>query len=174
MDVAVSRAAVRLIEALGSPAAANVLGPQLVRELLYRVVCGPAGGALRRLLLASESKARIHRLLQRLHLHYEVPVNVPELAREAGMSASALHLHFREITGTSPVQYVKTIRLHKARMLMVQEAVGAATAAERVGYESPSQFSREFKRFFGSSPALEAQRVRAAFGLADYGSSAAS
>ena len=81
------------------------------------------------------------------------------------MSTSALYEHFKDVTGTSPVQYLKTVRLHKARMLLVQESLGAAAAAERVGYESPSQFSREFKRFFGSSPMNEAQKVRDAFGL---------
>ena len=81
------------------------------------------------------------------------------------MSVSALHAHFKTITATSPMQYVKTIRLHKARMLMVQDALGASSAAERVGYSSPSQFSREFKRLFGFPPAEEALRVRETFGL---------
>jgi len=77
------------------------------------------------------------------------------------------NIHFKAVTSTSPVQYLKTIRLHKARMLMVQESLGASLAGQRVGYESPSQFSREFKRLFGAPPADEAQRVRATFGFTD-------
>ena len=102
-----------------------------------------------------------------MHTACADPLDVAQLAHAAGMSSSALHFHFKAVTGTSPVQYLKTIRLHKARMLMVQESVGASLAANRVGYESPSQFSREFKRLFGAPPADEAQRVRAAFGFTD-------
>jgi AraC-like DNA-binding protein len=79
------------------------------------------------------------------------------------MSISALHHHFKALTDTSPLQYLKTVRLHKARMLMVQDSLGASLAAERVGYESPSQFSREFKRLFGYPPSSETQRLRTAF-----------
>jgi AraC-like DNA-binding protein len=85
------------------------------------------------------------------------------------MSISALHHHFKAMTSTSPLQYLKSVRLHKARMLMVQESVGAAIAAERVGYESASQFSREFKRLFGMSPVHETERLRAMFGTAEAG-----
>ena len=167
MDPALSTTAVRLLECLGSPKEAKMLGPSMVRELHYRVLCGPGGGALRDLLLRNENRAQIHRILQRMHLDFAAPLDVPTLAREAGMSVSALHFHFKAVTATSPVQYLKTIRLHKARMLMVQQAIGAAVAAARVGYESPSQFSREFRRLFGAPPADEAQRVRAAFGYTD-------
>ena len=167
MDTMLSSAALRLLECLGSPADAKVLGPQRVRELLYRVLCGEGGHALRDLLQGDESRTRIHRILQSMHGAYNAPLEVAALAHEAGMSASALHFHFKAVTGTSPVQYLKTVRLHKARMLMVQESMGAALAAERVGYDSPSQFSREFKRFFGAPPAQEAQRVRSTFGFTD-------
>ena len=167
MNACLGSAAVRLLECLHLPTDARVLGPQRVRELLYRVLCGEGGCALRELLLANESRTQIHRILQKLHLAYAEPLDVSDLAHRAGMSTSALHLHFKAVTGTSPVQYLKTIRLHKARMLMVQESVGASLAAQRVGYDSASQFSREFKRLFGAPPADEAQRVRAAFGFTD-------
>ncbi len=167
MDPALNSTAVRLLECLGSPTEAKVLGPLLVRELHYRVLCGPGGGALRDLLLRNESRAQIHRILQRMHVDYPAPLDVPTLAHEAGMSVSALHFHFKAVTATSPVQYLKVIRLHKARMMMVQQRVGASVAAARVGYGSPSQFSREFRRLFGAPPADETQRVRAAFGFPD-------
>ena len=167
LSLAISDAAVRLCECLTYANDAKVLGPQLVRELLYRVLCEDAGHALRNLLFGSEHRAHIHRILEGMHLHYAAPFDLSTLAHRVGMSTSALHLHFRAVTGTSPVQYLKTLRLHKARMLMVQSSLNAAVAAERVGYASPSQFSREFKRLFGTSPADEAQRVRAAFGFTD-------
>ena len=167
MSPLLSDISVRLIESLASPSDARVLGPQLVRELLYRVLCDTPGNTLRGLLSGNEGRTRIHRVLQRLHLDYAAPLDLSALAREAGMSSSALHFHFRAVTGTSPVQYLKMLRLHKARMLMVQTSMGAVSAAERVGYGSPSQFSREFKRLFGAPPADEAQRVRAAFGYTD-------
>ena len=167
MDAPLSNVAVRLLECLDSKSDAAVLGPQLVRELLYRALCGEGGCMLRDLLLRDESRAQIHRIVQRMHVAFAAPLDVAELARQAGMSPSALHFHFKAVTGTSPVQYLKNIRLHKARMLMVQGAIGASVTAARVGYESPSQFSREFKRLFGAPPADEAQRVRAAFGITD-------
>ena len=165
MTPAISNVAVRLLECLRLSIDAKMLGPQLIRELTYRVLCGEEGGALQNLVLAQGAQAQIHRILHRMHGGYAGPLDIPSLAHEAGMSVSALHAHFKAVTATSPMQYVKTIRLHKARMLMVQDALGASLAAERVGYSSPSQFSREFKRLFGFPPADEAQRVRTTFGL---------
>ena len=167
MNPLLSEVTIRLLECLQSKSDAKVLGRQLVRELMYRVLLGEGGSNLRDLLLANESRAQIHRTLQRMHVGYTAPLDVPSVAREAGMSVSAFHLHFKAVTATSPVQYLKTLRLHKARMLMVQESLSASVAAGRVGYESASQFSREFKRLFGAPPADEAQKVRAAFGFTD-------
>jgi AraC-like DNA-binding protein len=102
-----------------------------------------------------ETRMQMHRVLHRMHAEYARPLNIAELAGELGMSVSALHHHFKAVTATSPLQYLKTVRLHKARMFMVQDAVGASIAAERVGYESPSQFSREFRRMFQATPMEE-------------------
>ena len=165
MTPLLSGVTIRLLECLRSKTDAKVLGPQLVRELTYRVLCGEEGGALHDLLLMNGAQAQIHRVLHRMHTAFASPLDIPSLAHEAGMSVSALHMHFKTVTATSPVQYLKTIRLHKARMLMVQDALGASIAAERVGYDSASQFSREFKRLFGAPPADEAQRVRSTFGI---------
>ena len=162
-----SDVAVRLMEALNSESDSRVLGPQLVRELLYRALHDSGGDGLRSLLLGSGARAQIHRVLQRMHLHYAEPLDLATLGRDLGMSSSALHHHFKTLTATSPAKYLKTLRLHKARMLMVQDSLQAAVAAERVGYASPSQFSREFKRLFGVPPGEEAQRVRSAFGFTD-------
>lgn len=165
IDEALSDAAVRLLECIQSPVDAAVLGPQIVREIIYRVLQGRRGGALHALLEMNGTRLQMHRILHKMHSEYTRRFEVPELASDAGMSVSALHHHFKEVTGSSPLQYLKTVRLHKARMLMVQESLPVALAADRVGYESASQFSREFKRLFGYSPVDETQRLRTAFGV---------
>ncbi len=96
--------------------------------------------------------AHVTRILNRLHVEYDREHDVEQLARDAGMSLSAFHAHFKGLTATSPLQYLKTIRLHRARMLMGNERMTASEAAARVDYESVSQFSREFKRLFGDTP----------------------
>ncbi|MCU1232856.1 MAG: rhaS [Candidatus Solibacter sp.] len=143
----------RLLECLPDPADARILGPQLVREIMYRVLCGEQGGALRAAAALHSRFGQVNRALQRIHA---------DLAETAGMSASAFHRNFKAVTSNSPLQYLKTIRLHKARMLMVYEGLRAGVAAERVGYESPSQFSREFKRLFGESPVESAAALAGA------------
>lgn len=153
-------AATRLLECLKSPADARILGPQIVREITYRVLRGPQGGALRAVAARHSHFGQIARALRRMHNDYSDSLDVETLARESGMSVSTFHHNFKAVTSSSPLQYLKAIRLHKARMLMVHEGLGAGVAAGQVGYESPSQFSREFKRFFGSSPADEAARLR--------------
>ena len=153
-------AAARLLEALCSPNDARVLGPQIVREITYRVLLGPLGHNLRSLAAPDSHFGQISRILNRIHADPARPYDLGELARQAGLSISTFHAHFKAVTSSSPLQYLKNIRLHKARMLMVHDGVNAGTAAARVGYESQSQFSREFKRLFGNSPATEASLLR--------------
>jgi AraC-like DNA-binding protein len=152
--------AARLLEALCSPNDTRVLGPQIVREITYRVLLGPLGHNLRSLAAPDSHFGQISRVLNRIHSAPARPYDLGELARQAGMSISTFHAHFKAVTSSSPLQYLKNIRLHKARMLMVHDGVNAGTAASRVGYESQSQFSREFKRLFGNSPATEASLLR--------------
>jgi AraC-like DNA-binding protein len=152
----------RLLEARQSPTEWMVLGPQLVREITYRILIGPQGYGLRALVNSDGHFTQISRVLQRIHSNYGEPFSVSELASSVGMSQSVFHLHFREVTSTSPMQYIKAIRLHRARTLMRYEGLGATVAAVRVGYESTSQFGREFKRMFGYSPGSELARFRTA------------
>jgi AraC-like DNA-binding protein len=165
LDVQLSETTVRLLECLGDPGEARILGPQIVREITYRVLCGQQGGALRAAAALHSRFGQVSRTVQRIHAEYARDLTVEELAETAGMSASAFHQNFKAVTSTSPLQYLKTIRLHKARMLMVHEGLRAGMAAERVGYESSSQFSREFKRLFGTSPIEETVRVRRMLGV---------
>jgi AraC-like DNA-binding protein len=153
----------RLLDVLTAPADAAILGPAIVRELLFYVLTGPQGGALRAGLTQQSQFGKIGKALRRIHAEFAAPIDVGTLASEAGMSVAAFHASFKAVTHTSPIQYLKTTRLHKARMLMVQDGVSAATASSRVGYESTSQFSREFKRFFGRSPVQEAAHMKTAF-----------
>lgn len=153
-------AAVRLLEALRSPVESRILGPQIVREITYRVLQGEQGGALRAVASRNGRFTRIARVLRRIHAEYDASFDIESMASEVNMSVSNFHHNFKAVTSVSPLQYLKSIRLHKARLLMTQEGMNVSTAADRVGYESASQFSREYKRLFGSSPAEEAARLR--------------
>jgi AraC-like DNA-binding protein len=151
---------VRLAEALCSDDDAKILGPQFVREIIYRVLRSENSGTLRALGAPHTHFGQISRALNRIHSEYAEALDMATLAAEAGMSVSTFHSHFKAVTSSSPLQYLKNIRLHKARMMMVHEGTTAAAAAREVGYESASQFSREFKRYFGDGPASEASRLR--------------
>lgn len=165
LDPEMMEAAIRLLNCMGSPVDAKVLGPSIVREITYRVLRGARGDALLALLARSSQTAQIFAALQQIHVKYAEPLQVTRMAEESGMSLSAFHHTFKAVTATSPLQYIKSVRLHKARMLMVHDGLGAAVAAGRVGYESASQFSREFKRYFGNAPTEEALHVRKMLGI---------
>ncbi|WP_247604651.1 AraC family transcriptional regulator [Alcaligenes faecalis] len=165
LDAALADTTVRLLRALRSPLEARVLGPAVVRELCFRVLLGEQGGAIRAALASHGNFGRIARVLRRIHTDYAQPLDVAVLAREAGLSVPAFHAHFKAVAATSPIQYIKSVRLHQARLMMIRDHVTAAGAAVRVGYESPSQFNREFKRLFGRSPGEEAREMRSAFAL---------
>jgi AraC-like DNA-binding protein len=152
--------ALRLLRCLHSSQDSRILGRQMVREILYRILQGEQGAALRALSGLNSSFGQIARALKRIHSEYRTSLDVESLARTAGMSVSVFHQHFKTVTAFSPIQYLKSIRLHKARTLMAKAGFNAKAAADAVGYASTSQFSREFKRFFGASPVEEAARVR--------------
>lgn len=150
----------RLLDVMEKPLDARVLGPQIVRELLYYVLRGSCGASLQELVNRHTHFSQIAKALRRIENQYAENLNVEQLAYEVNMSVSAFHHNFKAVTNTSPLQYVKSYRLHKARLLMVHDGLKASTAAIRVGYESASQFSREFKRLFGTTPSDEIARLR--------------
>ena len=158
-------ATVRLLRALCHPLDAGILGPALVREICFRVLSGEQGGALRAALAHPGRFGRVARALRRIHTDYAQPLDVTHLAQEAGMSVPAFHVNFKAVTQTSPIQYIKSTRLHHARLMMIRDGLTAASASARVGYESASQFSREFKRFFGRTPVDEVRDMQASFAL---------
>ena len=160
IDENIAHCGVRLLRAMLSRSQAAVLGPLLVRELHFHVLNGEAGGMLRALLTGDAGRQSIHRALGRMHADFAAPFQVERVARDAGVSVSTFHERFREVTGNSPLHYLKQLRLHRARTMMVQTGLTAAQVSEQVGYVSQSQFSREFKREFGRTPVEEARQVR--------------
>jgi AraC-like DNA-binding protein len=148
-------AATRLARTLESPLRARILGPQIVREIVFDVLQGKKGDVLRLLTGNSGRHGRISRVLRRIHDDYAEDLDVSSLAQQANMSVSTFHQAFRDVTATSPLQYIKQTRLHQARVLLVGEGVTAQEAAYRVGYSSPSQFGREYRRMFGITPASD-------------------
>jgi len=153
LDETLGGAVVRLLECLRSPEETAILGPSIKREIVYRVLCGPRRETLLAMLARNGDHTRIHAVLRAIHMRFAEPLTVTGMAAEFGMSVSAFHHQFKAVTSKSPLQYLKAVRLHKARMLILHDGLSVAVAAESVGYESASQFSREFKRMFGKSPA---------------------
>lgn len=160
LDAGMADAVMRLLGCLQSPLDSHILGPQLVREIIFRALRSEQGNALRAVAGRHSGYGRMARALRRIHTDYASALDIDTLAREANMSVSTFHHNFKAMTFTSPLQYLKSVRLYKAWSLMVQDGLNASTAANQVGYESPSQFSREFKRYFGRTPSEEVQAAR--------------
>lgn len=165
MDDKLSLTLLRLLAIMSVPIEAQLLGQTLLRELYYRIITGEQGGSMRAALSRQGQFGKISKAIRRIHSSYSEPLNVEELAREAAMSVPSFHAHFRTVTDTSPMQYLKSTRLHQARLLMLRNHITAAAACTTVGYESPSQFSREFKRFFGRTPQDEVRWMKQTYAL---------
>lgn len=150
----------RLLRLLDTPRDIAVLGPLIEREIIYRLLNGPRGGMLRQIANGDSRLARVRRAIGWLRDNLAEPIQVEELASRAGMSVSAFHRHFKAVTAMSPIQYQKRLRLHVARRRLIAEAGDAAHVAFSVGYESATQFSREYAREFGAPPARDAARLR--------------
>ncbi|MFV0350665.1 MAG: AraC family transcriptional regulator N-terminal domain-containing protein [Halodesulfovibrio sp.] len=142
----------RLIDLLDTPEDIPILAPLILKEILYRLLMGELGSRLRQIATAGSHGQQIARAVDWLKENYAKQLTVESLAKESGMSVSTFHHHFRATTAMSPLQFQKWLRLHEARRLMLSESQDATTAALQVGYESPSQFSREYKRQFGAPP----------------------
>ena len=154
-------AVIRLLGLLESPRDRDVLAPMVKREILWRLITGPVGETVRQLGLADSGLALVSRAVRRITANYSEPFRVDELARSCGMSTSAFHRSFQAVTGSSPIQFQKRIRLQRSRLMLMTGADDVATIGYRVGYDSPSQFSREYRRHFGLPPGRDAARLRA-------------
>ncbi|MBN3823031.1 AraC family transcriptional regulator [Burkholderia sp. Ac-20384] len=150
----------RLLALLDDPNAIAVLAPYVEREIYYRLLTSDQGARLRQIASAGSQGNRVSRAIQWLRTHYDESLRVDDLAAQVQMSSSTFHHHFRQLTGMSPLQYQKWIRLNEARRLMLSERLDAASASFRVGYASPTQFNREYSRLFGNSPRRDIDSLR--------------
>ena len=156
-----------LIDLLDEPDSIAVLGPLFQREIIYRVLMSGHGAHLWQIATLGSQSQRISRALDWLKTNFMKPLHIDELAASVQMSTSTFHHHFRAVTAMSPLQYQKWLRLHEARKLMLNEFLDASTAAFRVGYESASQFGREYLRLFGASPMKDVMTLRQAMAAGD-------
>jgi AraC-like DNA-binding protein len=160
VDLPMIDAMARLVALARTPDDARFLAAPIKHELLYRVLIHPVGRQLREIIKAYSKSHRVARAITWLRENYKERLQVGELASLCAMGVSTLHLHFRTMTGTSPLQYQKHLRLHEARRLLVNGEADVGMAAISVGYESATQFNREYKRLFGAPPRRETQRLR--------------
>jgi len=155
-------AACRLVGLLDRPDTIRALAPLIEREILYRLLTGPHGPMLRHIATAGSHLNQVSRAIAAIRRRFDAPIRIDDVAAEAGMSSSSLHVHFKAITHMTPLEYQKQLRLQEARRLMLAEGATASTAGFAVGYESPSQFSREYRRLFGAPPRADIERLHAA------------
>jgi AraC-like DNA-binding protein len=160
VDAPLLDCALRLTKLLDTPQDIPMLAPMIIREIYYRLLMGEQGEPVRQIATSGSNMQRIAEVIQLLKTDFAQPMRVENLADQVSMSPSSFHYHFKEVTSMSPLQYQKQLRLLEARRLMLAENSDAANAAYQVGYESPSQFSREYSRMFGAPPIKDIERLR--------------
>ncbi len=161
-DEALLDNALRLTKLLDTPQDIAILAPLIIREIHYRLLRGEQAESVRQIATLGSQMHRIAQVIQFIKTNFTLTLRVEHLAEQANMSPSSFHDHFKGVTSMTPLQYQKQLRLLEARRLMLAEDSDAAKAAYQVGYESPSQFSREYSRFFGAPPLRDIQRLRSA------------
>jgi AraC-like DNA-binding protein len=158
-DLSLLDCALRLTRLLDTPQDIPILAPMMIREIYYRLLIGEQSEAVRQIATSGSNMQRIATVIQDIKVDFTKPMRVADLAEQASMSPSSFHHHFKQVTSMSPLQYQKQLRLLEARRLMLAENYNAVTAADHVGYESPSQFSREYARLFGAPPIQDIERL---------------
>jgi AraC-like DNA-binding protein len=153
-------AASRLIRLLDQPESIPLLAPLIEREILYRLLTGPHGAMLQHLMSAGSRLNQVSRAIAAIREGFDAQLRIEEIAAAAGMSASSLHAHFKAVTRMTPIEYQKQLRLQEARRLMLTGGATAGSAGFAVGYDSPSQFSREYRRLFGAPPRQDVERLK--------------
>jgi AraC-like DNA-binding protein len=162
VDPALMECALRLVKLLDTPQHISMLAPLMIRELYYHLLLGEQGEAVRQIATSGSNMQRIALAIQQIKSNFTKPMRIEDLASQIGMSTSSFHQHFKQVTSMSPLQYQKQLRLLEARRLMLAEDFDATSTAYQVGYESPSQFSREYSRLFGAPPIRDIERLRTA------------
>ena len=160
VDASMIDAAIRLMECLGQPGDVELLAPLIVDEILIRVLRSSIGVRVAQMGFAESSVYRVAKAISWLRANFAQPMKVEELAELVHVSVSSFHEHFKSVTSMSPLQYQKVLRLQEARRLMLSAIMDAGAASQQVGYLSASQFSREYRRFFGSAPTKDIARLR--------------
>ncbi|RIX50831.1 AraC family transcriptional regulator [Paenibacillus nanensis] len=160
MTPALLEAVMRLVRLLDDPMDIPILAPLIIREVLYRVLQSEQGAIMHQFAIVGSHSHRIAQAIQFINRQYDRPLVIEQLAKTVNLSVSAFHKHFKRVTAMSPLQYQKTVRLQEARRLMLTESLQASDAAFQVGYESPSQFSREYARMYGRPPRQDMQELR--------------
>ena len=160
LDADLLDAVARLVRLIDDPADVRFLAPMIKREVVYRLLIGEQGDAVRHIATLGGDTNRIARAIDRLRHDFDRPLRISNLAREFGMSTSSFHQHFKAVTAMSPLEFQKQLRLQEARRLMLGEDVDAASAGYRVGYQDASHFSREYTRLFGAPPMRDVERLR--------------
>ena len=160
VDASIVSAATRLMECLKQPGDVELLAPLVIDEILIRLLRSPIGVRIAQMGFAESSVHRVAKAISWLRENFSQPMKVEDLAELVHMSVSSFHEHFKSVTSMSPLHYQKVLRLQEARRLMLSTMTDAGTASQRVGYLSPSQFSREYSRFFGSAPTKDIARLR--------------
>ena len=160
LDADLMDAVVRLVRLLDAPTEAGFLAPLITREIVFRLLLGKQRDRLHHIAMLSGYTSPIARAIERFHQHFDQPLRIESIARELGLSVSWFHHHFKAITGMSPLQFQKRLRLQEARRLMLGEGLDAASAAYRVGYHNAAHFNREYKSLFGLPPMRDMERLR--------------
>ncbi|QIB52338.1 AraC family transcriptional regulator [Pseudomonas sp. OIL-1] len=165
VDMGMLDALIRLVRLLDAPTDAPILAPLIRREIVYRVLIGEEGARIREFVSADSQLNRISRVISMLKDRFAETLRARDLAKDFNMSESTFYHSFKQVTRMSPLQFQKRLRLHEARRLMLREGLEAATASFRVGYESPSHFSREYRRMFGAPPRADVVKLRGETGM---------
>ena len=160
LDADLLDATLRLVRLTERPGEYRVLGPMVIREIVYRLLNGTQAGRLRHLATFGGQAHRMVRAVEKLRQDFAKPLRMEDVAAELGMSVSGFHAHFKAVTAMSPLQFQKHLRLQEARRLMLSENLDAGEAGYRVGYEDQSHFSRDYKRHFGEPPMRDVERLR--------------
>jgi transcriptional regulator GlxA family with amidase domain len=161
LDAEIQDSVLRLMRLLDTPKDVPMLAPMMLREVHFRMLSGPYGAAIAQMAIAGSNTQRIGEVIRRIKTQLAAPIRVEELASMARMSRSSFHQQFKAVTAMSPVQYQKRLRLTQARHILLAENADAQSAAYRVGYQSVSQFSREYARMFGAPPIRDVEGIRA-------------
>lgn len=166
LDTDLLDAVVRLVRLFDAPTEAHFLAPLITREIIFRLLMGKQGDRLHHIAVLSGYASPIARAIERFHKDFDQPLRIDSIARELGLSVSWFHHHFKAITGMSPLQFQKRLRLQEARRIMLGDGLDATSAAFRVGYRNAAHFNREYKSLFGLPPIRDVERFRSTTGLA--------